>query len=168
MNSSRSGTSRRRILSDKHFGEWQKRGKVKNVEDWQIGRANSCKKKSNGGRGRKRKERSKPEEEEEVAGRVGGVEVRNVTRDVRRERVARGVPPMPGSRSPFFPIRPLLHLRCAKAPLASKRDLVNGIRPVVRPVPSATVRDQRESGAAHGPVATNKQSLSELLAVAFA
>lgn len=35
------------------------------------------------------------------------------------------------SRSPFFPIRPLLRLRCARTP-ASKRDLVNGIRAVRR------------------------------------
>lgn len=50
-------SARRRILSDRHFGEWQKRGKVRNVENWQIGERNS--------RERKKKEDKKGEASKE-------------------------------------------------------------------------------------------------------
>lgn len=152
------------ILSDNYFGEWQKRGKVRIAENWQIGKRKSQKKRKKK-RKRKRNERSSQEKEREAG------EVRNVTRNVRQ--APRSVDSGMAQSLPIafllsHSLRPLLRLRCKGS---SERDLVNGICAVRRSSRRATSRlllPSKKIKASRGPVATNKRSFSRMLAVVFA
>jgi len=144
VNSSRAGTrARRRILSDKHFGEWQeKEGRVvvhrrepAMERDRERERARE---RENGSSRRKKTKRRKKS-------RGRNSEVRNVTRNARQAAFVR----LRCSVLPFFsPFHPFVALSRCKS-RSGKRDLVNGIcaaRRSRRPASWLLARSKRVAG----------------------
>lgn len=99
--------ARRRILSDRHFGEWQKRGKAGNVENWQIGGRNAREQERKEGERRQKNEKRRKRQEKVGGRRRADGEVRNVTRNVRQSESS--------SDSAVPELSPPCSLRCTRS-----------------------------------------------------